>query len=188
MDFFGLRQRRQQRLRLSDLRHFRRRRKALDRRRKDGVGVGRAAGRLVELGERECRAQLKTPRRLLLRDGDGDREGFSGARGVSKVANEEGVTARPTQLCFEPAIAQAVRCRQRFVEDGDARSGSPARASASASAIFNRESKNGTFRSRSCSTPRRMLSSPPPVAPAGAMAKPSRNGNGHRPDRRSRRA
>ena len=46
-----------------------------------------------------------------------------------------------------------------------ARSGSPARASASASAIFNSPSNNRTFCSRSSSTPRRMSSSPSPSAP-----------------------
>ena len=56
-----------------------------------------------------------------------------------------------------------------------ARSGSPARASASASAIFKSPSKYRTFCSRSSSTPRRMSSSPPPGAPLAAVAQPSRN-------------
>ena len=56
-----------------------------------------------------------------------------------------------------------------------ARSGSPARASASASAIFKSPSNIRTFCSRSSSTPRRMSSSPPPGAPLAAVAQPSRN-------------
>ena len=55
LDFVGLRQRRQQRLRLRDLRHFWRRRKAFEGGREDGVGFGGATGRLVELGERKRR-------------------------------------------------------------------------------------------------------------------------------------
>ena len=71
LDFVGLRHRRQQRLSLGDLRHLRRPRKAFEGRREDGVGVGGTAGRLVELGEGEGRAQAEAARALLLRDGDG---------------------------------------------------------------------------------------------------------------------
>ena len=56
----------QQRLRLGDLGHFRRRRKAFERGREDGVGFGGAAGRLIELGERKRRAQTEAARSLLL--------------------------------------------------------------------------------------------------------------------------
>ena len=77
------RQRRQQRLRLGDLRHFGRRRKAFERRREDGVGVGGAAGRLIELRQRQRRAQFKTARPLLLRDRDGGQEGFFRGRGLA---------------------------------------------------------------------------------------------------------
>ena len=65
-----------------------------------------------------------------------------------------------------------------------ARSASPARASASASAIFNSPSKNRTFCWRSCSTPRRM--SLEPVAKpcrVAAVAKPSRNDAERSPQR-----
>jgi hypothetical protein len=47
----------------------------------DGVGVGGAAGGLVELGEREGREQLVAAARLLFRDGDGGLEGFPRRRG-----------------------------------------------------------------------------------------------------------
>ena len=45
LDFIHLRKRGEQCLRLCDLRHFRSRRKALERRREDGVGFGGAAAR-----------------------------------------------------------------------------------------------------------------------------------------------
>ena len=56
LDLVGRRERSQQRLRLGDLGHFRRRRKAFERRREDGVGFGGAGGRLVEFGEAAPRA------------------------------------------------------------------------------------------------------------------------------------
>ena len=117
LDLLRLRQRRQQRLRLGDLRHFGRRREAFERRREDGVGVGGAAGRLVELGERKRGAQFEAARALLLRDRDGGQEGFFRRRGVGGVALEQDFAARPMQFRFERAIAGAVGRRQRFVED-----------------------------------------------------------------------
>ena len=117
LDLVGLRQRRQQRLRLGDLGHFRRRRKAFERGREDGVGFGGAAGRLVELGERKRRAQFEAARALLLRDGDGGQEGFFCRRGVGGVALQQDFAARPMQFGFERAIADAFGRRQRFVED-----------------------------------------------------------------------
>jgi hypothetical protein len=50
-DFIHLCKRREQSLRLGDLRHFRRGRERFERRREDGVGVQEASGRLIELGE-----------------------------------------------------------------------------------------------------------------------------------------
>ena len=80
-----------------------------ERRREDGVGVGGAAGRLVELGERERRAQFEAARALLLRDGDGGQEGFFRGRGVGGVALQQDFAARPMQFRFERAIAQCDR-------------------------------------------------------------------------------
>ena len=119
LDFVGLRQRREQRLRLVDLGHFRRRRKAFEGGREDGVGVGGAGGRLVELGERQRRAQFEAARALLLRDSDGGQESVFRRRGIGGVALEQEFTARPMQFRFERAIASAVGRRQGFVEDGD---------------------------------------------------------------------
>ena len=72
----------QQRLRLCDLGHFWRRREAFERRREDGVRFGGAAGRLVELRERQRRAQTPTARALLLCDGEGGLEGFLRGAGM----------------------------------------------------------------------------------------------------------
>ena len=68
LDFMNFAERHQQRLRLGDLRHFRRRRKAFERRREDGVGVDGAGGRLVQLGERQApRAGRSSASLVLLR-------------------------------------------------------------------------------------------------------------------------
>ena len=81
------------------------------------MGFGGAAGRLIEFGQRQRRAQFEAARALLLRDGDGGLEGFFRGRGVGGVALEQHFAARPMQFCFERAIAQAIARRQRFVED-----------------------------------------------------------------------
>ena len=83
------------------------------------MGVGGAGGRLVELGQRQRRAQFEAARALLLRDRDGGQEGFFRRRGVGGIALEQDFAARPMQFRFECAMAQAVAGRQRFVEDGD---------------------------------------------------------------------
>ena len=72
------------------------------------MGVDRATGRLVELGERERGAQFEAARALLLRDRDGGQERFFRGRGVGGVALEQDFAARPMQFRFERAIAQAV--------------------------------------------------------------------------------
>src|SRR5208282_3008244 len=77
-----LRERREQRLRLGDLRQVRRRRKAFERGGQRVARLDRAGGRLKELGERERGAQTEAPRALLLRDGDGGLERFFRRRGV----------------------------------------------------------------------------------------------------------
>ena len=63
-------------LRLFNLGEFRRRRKTFERGREDGVGVGGAAGRLIEIGKRQRRAQFEALGLLLLRDGDSGEERF----------------------------------------------------------------------------------------------------------------
>jgi hypothetical protein len=56
--------RREQRLSLRDLRHLRRRRETFQRGREHGAGFQWAAGRLIELGERERRAEGEAARAL----------------------------------------------------------------------------------------------------------------------------
>ena len=83
------------------------------------MGFDGAAGRLIELGQRQRRAQFEAARALLLRDGDGGQEGFFRRRGVGGIALQQHFAARPMQFRFERAIAHAVARRQRFVEDCD---------------------------------------------------------------------
>ena len=65
-DLVGRRERGQQRLRLGDLGHFRRRREAFERGRENAVRLDRAAGRLIELGELQRRLQAESARALTL--------------------------------------------------------------------------------------------------------------------------
>jgi hypothetical protein len=92
-------------MRFGDLGHFGPRRKAFERRREDGVGVGRATGRLVELGEGKGRAQFETARPLTLSNGDGGPQGFFGGRGIRGIALQQHVAADAKQFRFERAIA-----------------------------------------------------------------------------------
>jgi len=111
LDLLCLRKRREQCLRLGDLRHFQRRREASEGRREDGVGFGRAAGRLVELGERKRGAQPPTAGALLLCDGDGGLEGFLGRRTIGQVAFQKKLAPRTMQFGFERAKAQTLCVR-----------------------------------------------------------------------------
>src|SRR3984957_12860823 len=79
---YALRQTPQQRLRFGDLRHFRRRRKALERRREDGLRVAREADRMVKLGDRVGRQQGVTARALPVGNSEGGLESFLGRNGV----------------------------------------------------------------------------------------------------------
>jgi hypothetical protein len=116
-DLVNLRERGQQGRSLGDLGHFRRWRKAFERRREDGVRVHRAAGRLVELGERQRRAQFEAARPLVFRDGDGAPEGFLSGRGIGGLALQQHFAADAVQFRFERAMAGPFGRRQRFVED-----------------------------------------------------------------------
>ena len=81
----------QQRLRLSDLGHLRTRREAFQRGGENGVGVGSAAGRLIELGEGKRREQPIASRPLLFCDGDGGPVGVFGARGIVGIKLEQDI-------------------------------------------------------------------------------------------------
>ena len=137
-DLLGLRQRREQRLRLGDLRHFRRRRKAFERGREDGVGVRGAAGRLVELGERVRRAQSPSARALFFCYGEGGLEGFLGWGGICGIALEQDFAAHEIQRI-------RLNCCEAF--SSPARAPTPRRCIASAlSSLFDRNSSLGLQR------------------------------------------
>jgi hypothetical protein len=70
-DLIRLRQRREQRLGLGDLGHFRRRRKPFERGSEGCISVGGAGARLIKPGQRESRAQFEAACPLLRRDRDG---------------------------------------------------------------------------------------------------------------------
>ena len=108
----------EQRLRLGDLGHLGRRRKAFERRREDGVGVGGAAGRLVKLGERQRREQCVPSGALSLRDGDGGLEGVFGWRRLGGIELEQEFAARSVDFAFECAVACALARRQCLLENG----------------------------------------------------------------------
>ena len=147
-----------QRLRLSDLGHFGRRRKAFERGREDGVGVGGAGGRLVEFGQRQRGAQFEAARRLAAsrrrwRSGSV----FARARGWRGRASAAISPRDPMQLRFERAIARSGRLspalrrgwRRRGLDRPLGLRPRPAR--------FSRGRRtSGCSAARSCSTPRRM--------------------------------
>ena len=94
----GLRKRRQQRLRLGDLRHFRRRQESFERGREDGVRFRRSGGRLVELGEGKRREKLVAARALLRRDRDGGPVGFLGSGGIQGIAFQQDVATQTIEI------------------------------------------------------------------------------------------
>ena len=97
--------------------------------------------------------------------------------GISGAKLQPNFAARPMQFWFERATAQAVRRRQRFVEDADGAVGIATWASASASAIFNSPSKiRDVLLFANSSPPRRHVHrSPLPITVLAAVAQPSRN-------------
>ena len=177
LDLVRLRQRREQRLRLGDLGHFRRRRKAFERRREDGVGFGGAAGRLVEFGERQRRAQFEAARALLLRDGDGGLERFFRGRGVGGIALQQHFAAQSDAVPRRTRDRPSVGRRQRFVEDREG----AVEIAGSRFGLGKRNLEQPIEEQRRSAraeapTPRRMSSSPPPAAPLiEPLAQPSRN-------------
>jgi hypothetical protein len=88
-----LRQTLQQRLRLCELRHLRRRGKAFERGREDGVRFNRLAGRSEEFGECKRRLQAETAGALLSGDVDGGPEGLLGGGGIRGIASEKDFAA-----------------------------------------------------------------------------------------------
>ena len=83
------------------------------------MGLRSAAGSLIKLRQRQRGAQFETARALLLGDCDGSQEGVLRGAWVGVVAIQQDLAARPVEFRFERAIAHAVACRQRFIEDRD---------------------------------------------------------------------
>ena len=110
-----LRHNRKQRLRLGDLGHFRRRRKPFEGGREDGVRVGESAGRLIVLGERERRLQMRTACALLLRYGDRRPECFLGVSVIGRVALEQNFAAQAMQEGERATMFDLVREAESFV-------------------------------------------------------------------------
>ena len=73
------------------------------------MGFDRAAGRLVELGERQRGAQFEAAGFLRLRDGDGGEESGFGGGGVGGVLFEEDFAANAVEFGVEPAMS-CMRC------------------------------------------------------------------------------
>jgi hypothetical protein len=81
------------------------------------VGFGESGCRVIELRQRQRRAQFKTACALALRDGDSRLESCFGGRGVGGVALEQDFAAGPVEFRFERAVAEPIGRRQRFIED-----------------------------------------------------------------------
>ena len=97
LDIVSLRERRQQRLRLLKLGHFGRRRKAFERGREDGVGVGEAAGRLIVFGKRKRPLQAETARALLLRNFNCSKKRSFRSPSVRAIRREQRLAKEPLQ-------------------------------------------------------------------------------------------
>jgi hypothetical protein len=108
-----------QRLPLGDLGHLWGRRKAFEGGGENSVGVGRAAGRLVELGEGKRRQQFIAPRALFPRDGDGGAISFLSRGGIGGVPPQQHFAANPVKLRFECAIARPLARLNCLAEDCD---------------------------------------------------------------------
>ena len=101
---------------LGDHRHLRRRRKAFERGRKDSVGFGETAGRLIELGERKRREQLEAPGALLFRDSEGGFESVFGLRRVGGITLQKDIAAQSMQVGIVKPIPAFLTDHQSFVD------------------------------------------------------------------------
>ena len=119
LDFLRRLKRREQRLRLGDLRHFGRRRETFEGGREDGLGFGQAVGRLVELGQRERREQFVTACALLFRDGDGRSIGVLCGRGIGGVSPRKDVTPNAMQKGIGPSFTRFAGQSQSLIDRRD---------------------------------------------------------------------
>ena len=112
----ALRQGREQRLRLGDYKHLRRRRKAFERGREDSVCFDETVGRLIEFGQRKRRKQLESPRALLFCDGKGGFESFFGLRRVGGSTLQQYIAAQSMQAGIVKPIPTFLTHHQSFVD------------------------------------------------------------------------
>src|SRR5215472_16514936 len=69
----------------------------------------RRSVRVIELRQRERRAQLETPCLLLLRDGDCSEERILGRGGVRRIALEQNLAAQAMQESVRPVLSRLMR-------------------------------------------------------------------------------
>jgi hypothetical protein len=93
-------------LRFCNLGKLRRRRKAFERGGEDVVGFERAAGRMIELRQRQRRAQLERWRALFAGDGDGRLQIAASAIRVGGRAEKPRLAADAEQLPVAECVQQ----------------------------------------------------------------------------------
>jgi hypothetical protein len=84
--------------------------------REHGVGFDRPSGRLIELGEGDCRAQSEEASVLLLGDGDGGLEGLFSGHWIVRIAFQQDFAAQAVQESVGPVFSCLTRERQRLVD------------------------------------------------------------------------
>src|SRR5580704_7203436 len=85
------------------------------------MGLGVAAVRRIQLGERKGGAQDEAARLLPLRNRDRRTEGVFGSSAVSGIAREQDVAARAVALGVIPMLAGLPRLGERGVDTGERR-------------------------------------------------------------------
>ena len=119
LDRVGRPQAIEQRLRLSDLWHFGRRRETFERGPEDGLGFDETAGRMVELGEGKGREKFVAACALSLRDGDRGSICVFGGADVRGIAFEQNVAAKAMQEGEGCKVCGLIRADQRFIDACD---------------------------------------------------------------------
>ena len=74
---------------------------------------------MIELRQRERRAELEAPRLLLLRDGDGRQERFLGRRSIRRIALEQNIAAGAVALRVKPTLSRALAIGDGAIDGGE---------------------------------------------------------------------
>ena len=82
------------------------------------MGFDRSAGRLIELGERQCRDYLVASRALLAGDRDGGLVSLFGERGIDGIAFEQDVAPNAMQEGVNEPLACFACSTQRLFDRG----------------------------------------------------------------------